>query len=324
MASFNYRLNPLYAIKECMSCGALYTADFCCSKGGLKDKILVPKPPQNCATCGDPVDGLNCRSCAFVRKCLNEGWYTIHEENKILNTSDDNTNIELVDSLIMEDEHLDTIPAMKSDEVIKSSVENLVPIPKHSETIIDFNDDSTSSDDDSPYGEDIDYVDASPPDAEIVSLEVVESVIPEVGGVDTDILLTIKDDILHNPTPSFDIVTKSSSTSLNLFLEETNTFDNSLTESETLCFDLEENSSVSTTTRSDYSLLDYEAFYLNDDHIEEKSSGSTTTHADFSLPKYDSFIFDLSINPFPPADRSDFYHEEFADELTRIISPPGI
>ncbi|GJU18415.1 hypothetical protein Tco_1146381 [Tanacetum coccineum] len=68
MASFDYRLNPLYAIKECSSCGALYTADFCCSKGGLEDKILVPKSPQNCATCGDPVDGLNCRPCAFVRK----------------------------------------------------------------------------------------------------------------------------------------------------------------------------------------------------------------------------------------------------------------
>nr|GFA90475.1 hypothetical protein [Tanacetum cinerariifolium] len=32
------------------------------------------------------------------------------------------------------------------------------------------------------------------------------------------------------------------------------------------------------------------------------------------------FIFDLSINPFPPADRSDFY--EFANELAHIISPP--
>ncbi|GJT51268.1 hypothetical protein Tco_0977425 [Tanacetum coccineum] len=45
-----------------------------------------------------------------------------------------------------------------------------------------------------------------------------------------------------------------------------------------------DNSSGSTTTRSDYSLPDYEAFY--DDHIEEKNSGSTTTHADFS--HYDS------------------------------------
>ncbi|GKA50901.1 hypothetical protein Tco_0744097 [Tanacetum coccineum] len=201
---------------------------------------------------------------------------------------------------------------------------------EHSKTIIDSNNDSSSSDDN--YYENIDYVDASPPDAEIVSLEVVEIVIPEVGGIDTDILLTIKDDILHekflnvnllianikalkdNPTPSSDVMTKSSSTSLNLFLEETNTFDNSLTES--FCFDLEEISSGSTTTRSDYSLPDYEAFH--DNHIEEKSSGSTTTHADFS--QYDSFIFDFSINPFPPADGSEFNHEEFANELTHIIS----
>ncbi|GKD83202.1 hypothetical protein Tco_1350041, partial [Tanacetum coccineum] len=130
---------------------------------------------------------------------------------------------EPVDSLSMGDEHLDTIPATESDEVIKSSVGDLVPIPsesegipdsvcdvplcnnptpleafkEHSEIIVNFNDDSTSSDDDSPYGEDIDYVDASPPDAEIVSSEVVEIVIPEVGGIDDDILLTIKDDILH-------------------------------------------------------------------------------------------------------------------------------
>ncbi|GJV98303.1 hypothetical protein Tco_1553555, partial [Tanacetum coccineum] len=96
MASLDHRLNPLYAIKECSSCGALYTADFCCSKGGLEDKILVPKPPQNCATCGKPVDGLYCRHCVFVRKCLIEGWYTIHVENEILNTSKsskNNTNI---------------------------------------------------------------------------------------------------------------------------------------------------------------------------------------------------------------------------------------
>ncbi|GJW05252.1 hypothetical protein Tco_1564108 [Tanacetum coccineum] len=95
MASLNHRLNPLFSIKECTSCRALYTADFCCSKGGLKDKI-VPKPPQNCATCGDPVDGLYCRPCAFVRKCLNEGWYTIHDKNEILNTSESsnhNTNV---------------------------------------------------------------------------------------------------------------------------------------------------------------------------------------------------------------------------------------
>ncbi|GJZ38666.1 hypothetical protein Tco_0585229 [Tanacetum coccineum] len=44
---------------------------------------------------------------------------------------------EPVDSLIMEDEHLDTIPATESDEVIKSSVENLVQIPSESKGISD-------------------------------------------------------------------------------------------------------------------------------------------------------------------------------------------
>ncbi|GKG12583.1 hypothetical protein Tco_0346820, partial [Tanacetum coccineum] len=152
----------------------------------------------------------------------------------------------------------------------------------------------------------IEYVDASPPDSELVRLEVVENVTPEDGEIEDDVLreklskinlLIAKIEAMNsNPPPSSDVMTKSSSTSLNLFLEETNTFDNSLTES--FCFDLEENSSGSTTTHSDSSLPDYEVFYSNDDHIEEISSGSTTTHADFS--QYDLFIFDLSINPFPP------------------------
>ncbi|GJW47554.1 hypothetical protein Tco_0079200 [Tanacetum coccineum] len=173
---------------------------------------------------------------------------------------------------------------------------------KHSETIIDSNDDSTSSDDDS-Y-ENIDYVDASPPDDEIVSLEVVEIVNPE----------------RDNPTPSSEVVIKSTSTFPNLFLEETNTFDNSIPESETFRFNLEEISSGSPTTHSELSLPDYKAFYVDNDHFKEKSSGSTITHVDFS--QYDSFIFDLSNDQFPPADRSDLNHEEFADELAHIISPP--
>nr|GEW65996.1 hypothetical protein [Tanacetum cinerariifolium] len=258
----------------------------------------------------------------------------------------------------MGDDHLDTILETESDELIKSSVKNLVPILSESEGIPenmcdvpfydnsppldiskdlfeDFsnsNDDSTSIDDDSFCIDDIEYVEASPPGSELISLEVMEIVIPEVGGIDKDILLTIKDDILRekllninllniealkdNPTPSSDFMTKSSSTSLNFLLEETNTFDNSLAESETFYFDSKENSSGSTTTHADISLPDYEAFY--DDHVKEISSGSTNTHCDFSL--YDSFIFDLLINLFPPADRSDFY--EFVDELAYIISPP--
>ncbi|GJS41021.1 putative reverse transcriptase domain-containing protein [Tanacetum coccineum] len=233
-------------------------------------------------------------------------------------------------SLSMGDEHLDTIPATESDEVIKSSVEDLI--------VVNSNDDNSSSDDDSTYGEDIEYVDASPPDVEIVSLEVVEIVDPEVGRIDDDILLTIKDDILRekllnvnlliakidalkdNPAPSSEVVIKSTSTFPNLFLEETNTFDNSIPESETFRFNLEEISSGSPTTHSELSLPDYKAFYVDNDHFKERSSGSTTTHVDFS--QYDSFIFDLSNDQFPPTDRSDLNHEEFADELAHIISPP--
>ncbi|GKA75490.1 hypothetical protein Tco_0781868 [Tanacetum coccineum] len=81
----------------------------------------------------------------------------------------------------MGDEHLDTIPATESDEVIKSSVENLVPIPSESEVtsdnksecdvpvddessptfttfsnpLFDSNDDFTSSDDESLSDEDV-------------------------------------------------------------------------------------------------------------------------------------------------------------------------
>nr|GEV13559.1 putative reverse transcriptase domain-containing protein [Tanacetum cinerariifolium] len=260
----------------------------------------------------------------------------------------------------MGDEHLDTILATKSDEFIKSSVETLILIPSESEGIPDHmcdvpshdnsppldvskdqikdfsesNEEFSSIDDDSFSIEDIDYVEASPPDSELVSSEVMEIVIPEVGGIDDDILLTIKDDILRkkllnvnlliakiealnaNSTPSSDCKTKSSSTSLNSLLEETNTSDNSLPEFETFCFDVKEINSGSTTTPRDISLLEYDVFH--DDHVKEISRGSLTSHSDSSL--YASFMFDLLINPFPPADRSDFY--EFYDELIPFISLP--
>nr|GFC08029.1 hypothetical protein [Tanacetum cinerariifolium] len=209
----------------------------------------------------------------------------------------------------------------------------------HVEIVLNSNDD-ISSDDDSLHEENIDYVEASPPDFELASSEVMEIVIPEVGGIDDDIPLTIKDDNLgekllnvhllisniealkDNPTPSFKFLTKSSSTSPKYFLEETNTFHNSLPEFENFYFDLEEISSGNTTTHSDISLPDYEVFYFDDEHIEGISSGSTTTHSYVSLSEYDSFIFDLVNDQFPPTNRSDFAHEEFTDELAHIISPP--
>nr|GEW42207.1 retrovirus-related Pol polyprotein from transposon TNT 1-94 [Tanacetum cinerariifolium] len=130
-------------------------------------------------------------------------------------------------SLSMGDEHLDTILAMESDEFIKYSVDSLVPILNQFEDFSNSNDESTTYDDDSFSIDNIEYAEASPPDSELISLEVMEIVIPEVGGIDDDILLTIKDDILrekllninllianiealnNNPTPSSDFMTKS-------------------------------------------------------------------------------------------------------------------
>nr|GEV09194.1 hypothetical protein [Tanacetum cinerariifolium] len=106
MASFDYRLNPLYPIKECSSCGALYTTDYCCSEGSLLDKIicdlnktpnLSQRPPQNCHKCGNPIDGQYCQGCALLRKKFKEDLFTYCIENGILQDSsepsNDNTNV---------------------------------------------------------------------------------------------------------------------------------------------------------------------------------------------------------------------------------------
>ncbi|GJX93579.1 hypothetical protein Tco_0348165 [Tanacetum coccineum] len=98
MASLDRRLNPLYAIKECSSCGNLHTKDCGCSKGSLEDKILVPIPDLSqrplkiekiCLDCGDPVHGLYCRQCALIRKTLEEVFQDFQDTSK---SSDDDTN----------------------------------------------------------------------------------------------------------------------------------------------------------------------------------------------------------------------------------------
>nr|GFC72464.1 hypothetical protein [Tanacetum cinerariifolium] len=144
---------------------------------------------------------------------------------------------ETENSLSMGDEHLDTIPATESDEVTKSSVEDLVPIPSesegspdtmydvhlvnnptpleakdHFEIIMNSNDDISSNDDDSLYNENIEYVEASPHDSELVSLEVEKIVIPEEEDIKDDnlrekllnvhLLIANIEALKDNPTPS--------------------------------------------------------------------------------------------------------------------------
>nr|GFA42450.1 hypothetical protein [Tanacetum cinerariifolium] len=122
----------------------------------------------------------------------------------------------------MGDEHLDTIPVKESDEVIKSSVEDLILISSESEGIPDTmcdvhlvnnptpleakdhfeivaksNDDISFSDDDSLYNENIEYVEASPYDSKLVSLEVAEIVIPEEEEIEDDNLREKLSDLTH-------------------------------------------------------------------------------------------------------------------------------
>ncbi|GKE15235.1 hypothetical protein Tco_1422812, partial [Tanacetum coccineum] len=224
-------------------------------------------------------------------------------------------------SLSMGDEHLSTIPETKSDEVIKSSVEDLVLILSESEGIFnmcdvpscdkkyfDVESDLMESllNHDTPivYSLKIDsllkkfvgelaLINLIPPGIHEADFDPEEdiSLIEQLlyddyaSKIDTDILLTIKDDILReklrninlliakieslndNPTPDF--VLKSSSSfpipvkDSDFFLEKSETF-LSLPKLETFKFD-----------------------------IKEKNSGSTTVHAENSLPEYDSFHFEI-------------------------------
>ncbi|GKA06104.1 hypothetical protein Tco_0685224 [Tanacetum coccineum] len=203
MTSFDYRLNPIYAIKECSSCGSLYTSNCGCSKGNLEDKTLVPKPLRycaRCARCGTPVDGPYCQGCALLRKKFKEDVFAYCVENfqDFQDTSESSDDIPssygnkwqpyvkwLIKCYTKKEEEkriaeeqaakidigrfpfatmmtkkhhcnhtrftnrgeitskyggyeaLETIPETESDEFIKSSVEDLVPIPSEPEGIPD-------------------------------------------------------------------------------------------------------------------------------------------------------------------------------------------
>ncbi|GJX13907.1 hypothetical protein Tco_0205665 [Tanacetum coccineum] len=195
----------------------------------------------------------------------------------------------------MGDEHLSTIPEIESDEVIKSSVEDLVPILSESEGIsddtcdvpfcdnsppldvlndhfkifFDFNDDCTSSDDDS--FENIDYVEASPLDSEPVSLKEVKDDILREKLLNIYLLIAKIESLNDNPTP--DCVLKSPST-FPILVEDNESF---FKKSDT------------SLSYSDNSLPEFETF---SDHTKKTNSGSTTTHDDNSLLEYDSFLFE--------------------------------
>ncbi|GJW47464.1 hypothetical protein Tco_0079110 [Tanacetum coccineum] len=120
--------------------------------------------------------------------------YTIQYREYLENSSNaitpDLPTEEPDNSLSMGDEHLSTIPETESDEVIKSSAKNLI--------LSDFNDDYTSSDD--KFYEDIDYVEASPPDSELVSLEEMKEDILHEKLLNINLLIAKIEYLNDNPT----------------------------------------------------------------------------------------------------------------------------
>nr|GEY26486.1 hypothetical protein [Tanacetum cinerariifolium] len=196
--------------------------------------------------------------------------------------------------LSMEYEHLSITPETEYDEVTKSNAENLLQSPSKCEVALedkkecdlpifenslvydhsDIFSDSKIDDDILVYDdfEDIEYVEASLPDPEIVSVEEENVVQEEEEEVDLEDISQIQDVVLCEKLLSI-IRLISNIESLN----ENSTPDHVF------------NSFESDNSLSDNFSPEFETFC---DHSEETKSGNTT-HADDFFPEYDSFCFKI-------------------------------
>ncbi|GJX19390.1 hypothetical protein Tco_0222067 [Tanacetum coccineum] len=218
-------------------------------------------------------------------------------------------------SLSMGDEHLDTIPATESDEVIKSSVKILVPIPSelegisddtcdvpvcddsstfdalndNSEILSNSNNDDTSSDDDD--FEDVEYVsleevndDHDEKEFDLEDIFQIQDVILREKLLNVHRLISNIESLKVNPTP-------------NRVLNSPSPFPIPVVDSD--AFFEESDTSLS---HLDNSLPEFETF---SDHTEETRSGSTTTHANYSLPDFPSLNHFNPSFPRPPPEPPD-------------------
>nr|GEY02362.1 hypothetical protein [Tanacetum cinerariifolium] len=222
-------------------------------------------------------------------------------------------------SLSMGDEHLDTIPTTKSDEVIKSSVKNLIPIPNQFEDLSESNEEFFSTDDDSFSFDKIDYVEVLPLDSELVTSEVMEIVIPKIGGIEA---------LNDNPIPFYDPIISGTPPNLTSsgesdFFLEVDAF---------LAVEDEPTSSQFPKSYLDPEgdMLLLEAF-LNDDHSSDFKTKSSSTplnspleetnNFDNSLPEFTTFsnvLFDTEYE----SDSSDDQSCSDEDVLEKIVSKP--
>nr|GEW51290.1 DNA-directed DNA polymerase [Tanacetum cinerariifolium] len=242
--------------------------------------------------------------------------------------------------------HSNTTSKTESDEIIKSGIEELVPIlseceatsedkkecdmpacenspvcDEHSEIFSDFkNDDDISSDDDD--FEDIEYVEASLPDPEIVSLEEENVVYQEEEEIDLEDISQIQD-----------VVLREKLLSINRLIANIE----SLNDNPTPVCVLNSSVSIPISKVSDNSLSDnfspeFETFC---DHTEETRSGNTTTHPDNSLPEYDLFCFKIEpdqerlINVVKNDISDDLSNDPLLEEADLFLAsdnsiPPGI
>nr|GEY88855.1 hypothetical protein [Tanacetum cinerariifolium] len=70
---------------------------YSCSKESVEDKVLVPKPPKNCARCakcGHPVNGPYCQGCSLLPEKLEEDLVTyLKYFQDTFESSNDSTNV---------------------------------------------------------------------------------------------------------------------------------------------------------------------------------------------------------------------------------------
>nr|GEW54489.1 retrovirus-related Pol polyprotein from transposon TNT 1-94 [Tanacetum cinerariifolium] len=203
-------------------------------------------------------------------------------------------------------EHPNTTPKTETDEIIKSGVEELVPIlsenkvtsedkrecdvlvcedsftsdvcDDHSNIFSDSKNDDDISSDDNDF-EDIEYVEASLSDLEIVRVEE-ENVVHQEEEVDLKDISQIQDVNLREKLLSINRLIANIES-----LNDNPIPDRVLNSSILIPIFKESDNSL-----SDKFSPEFETFC---DHTEETRSGSTTTHADDSLPEYDSFCFEI-------------------------------
>ncbi|GKC98261.1 hypothetical protein Tco_1168536 [Tanacetum coccineum] len=238
------------------------------------------------------------------------------------------------DSLIREDEDINTIPEKESDEENESSIENLVHIPSESEATFD---NESKCDlpifDDSP-------LDVFEDDCVIFSRPLFDSYGDSTSSKNScDNESVLEEDVFSNRPFKFEVESISSGVNPiydegidevdfcqegDIHLIEKLSYDNSsprppeeLNSEDIIKFfsafpiPVEDSDFFLEKTKT---LPELKTFRFD---IEEKKRGSTTIHANISLPEYESFHFDLSDYSLFLADKSDSVSE--IDPLSPVL-----